>query len=190
MKNFVIAGLPRSGTAWCAALLSTIPGVHCWHEASQHGDHFFDYRDAMAVSGPEIKGGDYEFIGDSTTDTRPEIAIEGAHVWIFRPLEQSKAEYFLKMGGSGRAAWDQIEQNAEDWMKRNNPEVIRFHRLFSEDGQDAFKEAERLVKACTGKPLAFERWLMLKKLQVQIYNLHPEYYSGKRILTISKEEAT
>jgi len=57
MQTFQIGGLPRSGTAWIASVLNTIPNVYCYHEACVYGKP----KDVLETT----KGFDY--IGDASS---------------------------------------------------------------------------------------------------------------------------
>lgn len=50
-QPFLVTGLPRSRTAWLAALVNTVPGAFCTHEPTQDwpawGDCFAAWRDGM-----------------------------------------------------------------------------------------------------------------------------------------------
>jgi len=174
--RFIISGLPRSGTAWIATFLNSLPGVFCWHESVQWGDEFDSYTDTFMLP--------YEHVGDSTTDTSEQFDVMRAtRVWIQRNPDDCKACFRSKMGPAVDEYWDKILEMGERWKRQHNPPVVIFEKLFSEDKEEAFIEACRLVRFCTGKDLDRNKFLNHSRLNIQIHGLNETYYNGKRIIT-------
>lgn len=178
MKNFIISALPRSGTAWCSELLASCEGVFCWHEAIQHGDTFTDYRQALSIP-------NFDFVGDSTTHAGPEFDdLSARRVWIDREENDCFDSYREVLGEMADSYRDRIINQGLTWKHKHQPEIIKFEYLFNKDEEIAWAEANKLVKACLGVNggLNFFSWMKLRKLNIQIHGLCPEYYDGKQII--------
>ena len=58
MRNFFVAALPRSRTAWCAAFFSASYGQFCYHEGLRKCKTPRDFLRKMQIGG-------YDFVGNS-----------------------------------------------------------------------------------------------------------------------------
>jgi hypothetical protein len=175
-KHFVIAGLPRSGTAWIANFLSHQPGIFCWHEAIQHGDKFPSYEAVMNAPSAPI-------VGETTTCTVPNEAydkLEGQRIWISRNQYDCKADYERCIG---RTDWPKIIDSAKKWIARHDPVFVDFGDLFSTDEETAKKAASYLLSLVSDEPMDENAWLLCRQLQIQIFGLSATYYDGRTIIT-------
>jgi len=96
---FQISGLPRSGTAWIATVLSLSPDVTCYHEALMHGD-----PETLLRNAPTKYAGDC-----STYGFMPKRVIDDAKkVVIFR----DPFECFVSAENAFKRSIDVPTQNA------------------------------------------------------------------------------
>jgi hypothetical protein len=175
-QHFIIHALPRSGTAWVAQLLSTIPGVLCWHELVQHGDIFKTEEEALTLPG-------YTHTGDCTTFvTQAEDELDAKRVWIHRDSEECLASYAYVYGEKAEDSWGALMKDAEAWLVKFKPVEINFDLLHSEKIDLAWEEACLLVESCGLPPLPYEKWLILRKLNVQIHDFGPDYYKDAKFI--------
>jgi len=122
---FQISGLPRSGTAWIATVLSLSPDVTCYHEALMHGDPKILLRNAPT-----------KYAGDcSTYGFMPKQVIwDAKKVLIFR----SPFDSFVSAENAFKRKIDVATQNAlvrhrEQFFFDNDHGIfaVEFHELFT-----------------------------------------------------------
>lgn len=129
MKDtFVITGLPRSGTAWCSALISLCPNAFCLHEGEiqYRGNALTEYLDER----PE------RFVGDSAPLSKDGRFDHWAvrKVALVRPVDDvikavKKAFHGLMTEDAVRGDMDLLQ----NWINENSPVVILFKDLFTID---------------------------------------------------------
>lgn len=150
-RPFFVTGFPRSGTAWCANLL-TSGGALCPHEVTQWGpggDIWMYSSEYRGTADPSIL----------VTTTMVQDNADAPVVWIRRDratAESSFAKYIEKAGiempeGGITALFDRIETAAGlALVGRENVLVVDFDTLFT------VESAEKIWKHCLPK-LPFDR---------------------------------
>ena len=150
-RPFFVTGFPRSGTAWCANLL-TSGGALCPHEVTQWGpggDIWMYSSEYRGTADPSIL----------VTTTMVQDNLDAPVVWIRRDraaAEKSFEAYTKKAGieipdGGIHALFDRIETAAGlALVGRQNVLVVDFDNLFT------VESAEKIWKHCLPK-LPFDR---------------------------------
>jgi hypothetical protein len=108
---FQISGLPRSGTAWIATVLSLSPDVTCYHEALMQGD-----PETLLRNAPTKYAGDC-----STYGFMPKRVIEDAKKVV---ICRDPCECFVSAENAFKRSIDVLTQNAL---------VRRFDQFFFDD---------------------------------------------------------
>lgn len=95
MKNFFIASLPRSRTAWLATYFSMLDGVHCYHEGLKGCNSVDQYIARMVHDIPNAKVGNSDSVLPLTNfqelfPDAPTVVIEREITEVLWSLKENK----------------------------------------------------------------------------------------------------
>jgi hypothetical protein len=121
---FQISGLPRSGTAWIATVLSLSPDVTCYHESLMQGD-----PETLLRNAPTKYAGDC-----STYGFMPRMIIPSASkVFINRPIAEC-VECATKsfQRAQDEQTWKNMVRSVADFLQNWKLGFVPFESLFQE----------------------------------------------------------
>lgn len=175
-KNFfIIAALPRSGTAWLATALNLHPEIFAFHEGYVTGQHY--------TSRMELAAAENKIVVDVTTNLLPAFDdVPATRIFIARDLDDCR-DSAMKVMHPTAETWRAAETLAERWRTKHAPFVI-----FYDDLTDAEKMASvyRMLLVQFGLPTLGAGQYKLDQLatmNVQLHGLNPLYYADKKIQT-------
>jgi hypothetical protein len=164
-QPFLIIGLPRSRTAWLAALL-TDGDVFCHHELIRSCDNLDEYAGRLMATNAMIVGDSDPALIQCYRHIRPQLPTHKV-VFINRPQHEcrdalEKVLIDAKIDPAPHmAVWPDLEKMYAE-IKMHNPDAMAF------DYADLDKEEsiKSLVEYCTGLPFNRERWKMFDELKI------------------------
>jgi hypothetical protein len=173
-SNFaIIAGLPRSGTAWLAAALNMHPEIFAFHEAAE--------TDQSYMGRVTEKAQYFYHVVDCTTVTLPSFdGVPATRIWIDRDPAHCRRS-LTKIFGAERVDlfWDHMVQMGEEWKDRHQPQVFTFDDLMGGRCVHTVRAIAEAVGVHHPRRISESKMDQLRALNVQIHGLNPEYYADR-----------
>lgn len=172
---FIIAALPRSGTAWLATALNLHPDIFAFHEGWVTGQHY--------MTRMEMAAAEHKIVVDVTTCLLPAFdEVPATRIFLDRDENAAFDSAKEAIGVSGEK-WNIAADLAGIWRAKHKPLTI-----FFDDMTDAEKVASVywMLLVQFGLPtLATGQYKLdqLAMMNVQLHGMSPAYYNDKKIQT-------
>jgi hypothetical protein len=177
-SNFaIIAGLPRSGTAWLAAALNLHPRIFAFHEAALTGENYTRRIQNALESSPVVI--------DCTTNLNPAFdEVPALRFFLYRNPLRCLASSVKKFGQLAADVWPAAETLAETWRQTHTPILLSFEDMVgSREGRQIVMNA---ICRYMGIPneISPAKLDLLAGMNIQMNGLHPDYFKDKEIQTV------
>jgi hypothetical protein len=173
-RNFcIIAGLPRSGTAWLSAALNLHPEIFAFHEAAQSSEGYMNRVSEKLQY--------FKHVVDCTTVTLPSFdTVPATRIWIERDPVACLTSLGKIFGASevGKL-WESILDLGEGWRDRHQPAVFQFDDFMGGRRVQTVRAIAAEIGVDNPREISQAKIEHLSHLNVQIHRLCADYYKGQ-----------